>query len=87
MSTLTNYLTTIAFLFSGSQSYSDEQIKSLTEECKDFYKNEISYKYVEYLDHWTKKGKLVIALAVKDSPSSNSYTERLCIVNFKKGTI
>lgn len=90
MNTLIKYFTVIfaSTLIFGCSKYSKEEIEKLSKECIDFYHEQVSWdQYVKYLGHWIKNENLVISLAVKDREWDSTYTERLCVVNPKKGTI
>lgn len=72
----------------GCSGPSSDEIKSYAKECVTFYEKERgSGKHVEYRTHWMKEGRLVVSLAEKKYQGADSYTEGLCVVDFKDGTI
>lgn len=73
----------------GCSGPSKDEVKSTSDECVRFYKEKrADYgDIVEYRDHWMKNGRLVISLAVKENNWDSSYTEGLCVVDLKEGTI
>lgn len=76
-------------LLSACSGPSSEELKEAQSECARFYKEKRAkyYSDVSAVDHWNKNGKLVIELAIKDEPSSRSYTSGLCLYDKEKGTI
>lgn len=85
---LTSMLSAVALLAACSGP-SAEEVKEAKSECASFYKEKRakSFNDVSAIDHWNKNGKLVIELAVKDEPSSRSYTSGLCVYDKEKGTL
>lgn len=76
-------------LASGCSGPSGDELKSFSDECVRFYKEKRTHsgEHVEYRNHWMKDGRLVISLAEKERESDSSYTEGLCVVDLKEGTI
>ena len=68
---------------------SSDELKQFSKECIRFYKEKRADKgeHVEYRSNWMKDGRLVISLAVKKYESDSSYTEGLCVVDLKEGSI
>lgn len=70
------------------QTAQNEYIGTISNECVKFYREKRSDpgKDIEYIGHWEKSGKLVIALSVKKYSYDTSYTKGFCIVDMKEGT-
>lgn len=79
----------LSVLILGCSGPSSDEINRYSEACVNFYKEKRANKgeHVEYRSNWMKDGRLVIALAEKKSESDSSYTEGLCVVDLKEGTI
>jgi hypothetical protein len=81
-------LLSAATLALGCSGPSGDEIKNYAKQCVSFYEKErASGKHVEYRTHWMKDGRLVISLAEKKYQGADSYSEGLCVVDFKDGTI
>lgn len=88
MNKLVAFWLLLLFALSGCSDPSSEEIKYSANACVKFYKEKrADGNYVEYSSHWMKNGRLVIALAEKRNPLSSSYTEGLCVVDLKEGTL
>lgn len=87
--TALGFLGLLVVLVSGCSGPSSDELKSSSDSCVRFYKEKRadSGEHVEYRSHWMKDGRLVISLAVKERESDSSYTEGLCVVDLKEGTI
>ena len=78
----------LLFALSGCSGPSSEEIKNSADACVKFYKEKrADGNYVEYRSHWMKNGRLVISMAEKKYELDSSYTEGLCVVDLKEGTI
>ncbi|NOT65334.1 MAG: hypothetical protein HOP06_09910 [Methylotenera sp.] len=73
----------------GCSGPSSDELKLYSEKCVEFYKEKRAEngEHVEYRSNWMKDGRLVISLAEKESKSDSSYTEGLCVIDLKEGTI
>lgn len=81
----------VAVLLAGcSRVPSKEDIAEASKACERFYYEERLPNWhhnPKAIDSWTKEGKLVIELAVKDGSSSSSYTPWLCVVDSEAGKL
>lgn len=73
----------------GCSGPSSDELKRYSERCVEFYKEKRTHngEHVEYKSNWMKDGRLVISLAEKERESDSSYTEGLCVIDLKEGTI
>jgi hypothetical protein len=73
-----------------SRGPSSEDIAEASKACERFYVDErlpLWHTEPKAVDSWTKEGKIVIELALKQNSSSTSYTPRLCVYDAEGGKL
>ena len=69
---------------------SKEENELVEKNCSEFVEKEMNgqYQQTKVFDTYSKKGKVVVEVGYKDRHSSgDSYSVRLCVVDFDKGTL
>jgi hypothetical protein len=82
-------LLTFGILAGCSRGPSKEDIAEASKACTRFYEEErLQYWHnIKAVDAWTKEGKLVVELAVRQNSDSTSYSPRLCVYDAEGGKL